>query len=558
MKAWRHYAVVILFLLGCSGVAARVVYLNITERAFLQEQGDARAVRAQTLPAYRGVIYDRNGEPLAISTPTMAVWTDPSLVRLDGESVAALAGVLGVPARELQQQLDAAGRREFLYLARRLPWEQAQRVKALELKGVYLQREYRRYYPAAEIAAHVVGVTDVDEAGIEGVELAFDDRLRGQHGRKVVLQDRRGEVIKDLEFVRAPRFGSDMHLSLDLRLQYLAYREIKAAVLANGARSGSLVMLDAHTGEVLAMVNEPSYNPNDLSSGTREGMRNRAVTDTYEPGSTMKPFTALAALESGAYSPTTEIDTSPGYFSVGRKLIQDTGNLGTVSLTRALQKSSQVAFAKVALTLPDRAVFDVMNRAGLGQFVGTGLPGEAAGSLSEWGLDKPIVRATLAYGYGLAVSPLQLARAYVTLANDGVPLPVSILKHDPDAPVTGTPVFAAEQTRAVLHMMEAVTEKNGTAPRASVAGYRVAGKTGTARKVGAAGYDDERHVTLFAGIAPVSNPRLVMVVVINEPAGAAQGGGGVAAPVFGRVAARALRVLGEPPDDLLLAEGAGR
>lgn len=546
MKLWRHYTVVVLFLGACSGVAARVVYLTVSDRVFLQQQGDARAVRYENLPAYRGVIYDRRGEALAVSTPVAAIWTDPSFVTLPPDAVKQVARVLDLDPVALGAELRANAGREFLYLRRRVPWRVAQHVQRLGLDGVYVQREYKRYYPAGEMAAHVVGMTNIDDLGLEGIELSFDDYLRGKPGRKMVLKNRRGETIEDLEYLEAPRYGQDLTLSLDMRLQFVAYRELKAAVAGNHARSGSLVMLDARTGEILALANEPSYNPNDLGRASREGMRDRAVTDTYEPGSTIKPFTVLAALHSGRWRPDTPIDTAPGYFRVGRKLVQDPVNRGTITLRQALQKSSQVGIAKVALDLPEQAVFDVLGQAGVGQFIGTGLPGETAGRLSGQGLDNPIVRATLAYGYGLAVSPLQLARGYLTLADGGRRLPVSVLRSA--RPERGDAVFDAALTRTVLGMMESVTADAGTAPRARVPGYRVAGKTGTSRKVGPDGYDDERHVALFAGIAPLSEPRFVMVVVINEPGGRAKGGGQVAAPVFGQVAARALRLLGVRPD----------
>ncbi len=547
MNPWRHYVVVFLFLGACGGVAARVVFLGVSDRAFLQEQGDARAIRPETLPAYRGIIYDRHGEPLAVSTPVAAVWTDPSFVKLAADDVAKVAKVLHLNDHSLVARLDANTGRQFLYIARRVPWHIAEQVRRLGLDGVYVQREYRRYYPAGEMAAHVVGMTNIDDRGIEGLELSYDGELRGIPGRKMVLKNRRGQTIEDLQFLSAPRFGHDLTLSLDLRLQFLAYRELKAAVAGNHAKSGSLVMLDAHTGEVLALVNEPSYNPNDVEGIAESAMRDRAVTDTYEPGSTIKPFTVMAALESERWTPSTLIDTSPGYFHVGSKLVQDPVNRGVITLRQALEKSSQVGIAKVALDLEPDAVFDVLTRAGIGQFVGTGLPGEAAGRLSDRGLDNPIMQVTLAYGYGLALSPLQLAAGYLTLATGGVRLPVSVLKTD--GPPHGERVFDQKRTRTVLHMMEAVTSDEGTAPRARVPGYQVAGKTGTSRKVGPDGYDDERHVALFAGIAPVSDPRFVMVVVINEPHGAAKGGGAVAAPVFGQVAARALPLLGVAPDE---------
>ena len=546
MSRWRHFAVVGVFLLACVGIVVRVVYLNVTQREFLQEQGDARSIRSEVIPAYRGLVYDRFGEPLAVSTPVVAVWTDPSQGRLVAQDLGPLAQLLGLDSQQLSATLAANAKREFLYLKRRVSWDVAQAIRALNLDGVYFQSEYRRYYPAGETTAHVVGMTDIDDGGLEGVELAFDSVLRGERGRKVVLKDRRGETIKDLDYVAAPRFGEDLRLSLDLRLQFLAYRELKAAVAGHSAASGSLVMLDAQTGEILALVNQPSYNPNGMQTGDAAGMRNRAVTDTYEPGSTVKPFTVLAALESGQFAPDSAIDTAPGYFRVGSKLVEDPVNRGVISLSEALQKSSQVGIAKVALQLEERAVFEALARAGVGGYIGTGLPGEASSAMSDGGLANPVVRATLAYGYGLAVSPLQLAQAYLTLATGGMRLPLSVVRQEEPPP--GERVFAAELAGAVVAMMEGVTAEGGTAPKARVAGFRVAGKTGTARKVSAHGYDDERHVALFAGMAPVSDPRLVMVVVINEPQGEVRGGGEVAAPVFSRVIARSMRLLGVKPD----------
>ncbi|TDJ31259.1 MAG: penicillin-binding protein 2 [Gammaproteobacteria bacterium] len=546
MKLWRHYTVVGLFVFACAGLVARVVFLNVTQREFLQSQGDARSIRYETLPAYRGVVYDRFGEPLAVSTPVVAVWTDPSLTEFDEATIAKLAQLLGLDQQALEHRLKTNAGREFMYLKRRVAWEKAEQLRAVAIEGVFFQPEYRRYYPASETAAHVVGVTDVDDAGLEGIELSFDDVLKGQHGRKLVLKDRRGNTVKDLEYLSAPQFGIDLTLSLDLRLQFFAYRELKAAVASHKAVSASLVMLDVRTGEVLALVNLPSYNPNKLPDNHYEGMRNRAVTDTYEPGSTVKPFTILAALESGEYQRTTLIDTNPGYFRVGNKLIEDPINLGVISLNEVLRKSSQVGIAKLALQLEKRAVYDVLNRAGAGAYVGTGLPGESVGKLSDVGLEKPVVQATLAYGYGLAVSPLQLAQAYLSLATFGIRMPVSVLKQS--AAPAGRRVFEADLVSQILNMMVGVTEDSGTAPKARVTGYRVAGKTGTSRKVGPSGYDDRRHVALFAGIIPASDPRIVMVVVVNEPAGKIFSGGTVAAPIFSRVAARTMRLLGVKPD----------
>ena len=547
MKLWRHFCIVVVFLSACGGLAARVVYLNVTEREFLQEQGDARSIRTEVMPAYRGVVYDRFGEALAVSTPVVGIWTDPSMGGLDRSAIDSLADLLDLDADRLEADLQRNTAREFLYLKRRVPWDLAQRVRQLDLAGIYYQSEYRRYYPASETAAHVVGVTGIDDEGLEGIELSFEKILQGRPGYKTVLKDLYGDTVKDLEFTAAPEYGRDLTLSIDLRLQFLAYRELKAAVESHRATSGSLVMLDVHTGELLALVNQPSYNPNELGYSSAPGMRNRAVTDTYEPGSTIKPFTVLAAMENGQFRRDSVIETAPGYFRVRNKLIEDPINRGTISLETVLTKSSQVGIAKVALAIDERAVYDVLTRVGISDFPATGLPGEVAGTLTDAGLDNPVMRATLAYGYGLAVTPLQLAQAYLCLATGGVRLPVSILKHD--GPVVGERKFDEALIRSLLEMMEGVTAPAGTAPKAHIEGYRVAGKTGTVRKVGESGYDDERHIAWFAGIAPVSAPRIVAVVLINEPLGHARGGGQVAAPVFSRVVGRTLRLLGEMPDE---------
>ena len=545
MIVWRHYVLVVLFLSAVVALCGRVLYLAVNDRAFLQGQGDARSIRKETIPAMRGVIYDNQGEPLAVSTPVFAVWTDPSKGTFTDASINQLASLIKVPVATVRLRIREHQNKEFVYLKRRASWQMAQNIRAAKLAHVYLQPEYRRYYPAAETTAHLVGVTNIDDEGIEGSEYAFEQHLRGQHGGKVVLKDLHGTTIRDLEYVSAPVYGQDLNLSIDLRLQFLAYRELKSAVASHGAMSGSVVMLDVTNGEVLALVNQPSYNPNDIS-GQLHGMRNRAITDAYEPGSTIKPFAALAALESGHYESHTLIDTAPGYFRIGRKLIQDPVNRGSISLAQSIEKSSQVAFAKIALDLDERAVYEVLQRAGIGEFIGTGLPGETIGKLDDSQLRYPVVRASLAYGYGLSVTPLQLAHAYLSIATLGEKLPLSIIKTSRSA--SRERVFDKRIAQQVLAMMERVTQKQGTAPAAAVDGYRVAGKTGTARIVGSKGYDDERHVAWFVGVVPVSAPRLVMVVVVNEPKAGLYGGGKVAAPIFARIAERSLRLLGVPPD----------
>ena len=528
-------------------LSARVIFLAVTERNFLQDEGDRRALSETQIPGMRGLIYDRNGRALAVSTPVSAIVVNPSLLRLDPLQLTELARLLDLPASAVANRIAEHSQKQYLYLRRHLGAERSAAIQALRIDHLWLEREYRRFYPAGEVAAHVVGMTNIDDRGLEGLELSYDRLLQGRAGSKTVLRDRYGDIIRDIEYQGAAQFGQDMVLSLDLRLQYIAYRELKAAVATHQAVSGSLVMVDVSTGEILALVNQPSFNPNDIS-GYRNSMRNRVVTDAYEPGSTIKPFAALAALESGRYTPETPIDTAPGYFWIGKKMIQDPVDRKTLTLAQAIQKSSQVAIAKLALALGEDAVLDVLTRAGLGNPVGTGLPGEAIGFLSETELRYPLVRATLAYGYGLTVTPLQMASAYLTLARHGERLPLTITRRD--RPLSAERIFDADLAESVLSMMELVTAQEGTASEASVDGYRVAGKTGTARLVGAQGYDDERHVAWFAGVAPVTNPKIVMVVVINEAKSGEIGGGRLAAPVFSRVAERSLRLLGIRPDQV--------
>ena len=547
MKSWRHLIMLGLFLVLMSSLIGRLVFLNLSQASFLKREGELSSVRIEEMPGLRGIIYDRNGEPLAVSTPVWSLWVDPSRLTLQARDVRKLATILGLARNRLMEQIESASVKRFLYLKRRLTPNQYALLQATGIPGLRYQREYRRYYPAAETTAHVVGLAGMDDRGREGSELAFDDYLSGQSGRKRVLRDRRNHTVKDLEFLEAPKMGRDLWLSLDLRLQYFAYRELLAAVGQSSAKSGSMVMLDARSGEVLAMVNYPSFNPNALDHLDFASMRNRAITDTYEPGSTVKPLTVVAALESGLFNSNSRIDTSPGYLRVGSKLVQDPLNRGVISLSTVLQKSSQVGIAKIALTLPASSIYEVFSRAGFGQPTQLGLPGEASGVLSSRRLKNPLVRATLAYGYGLTVTPVQLAQAYLALATGGVRLPVGILKLN-ESP-RGHKVFDRETVLQVSEMLGGVVEKDGTAPKASVAGFSVYGKTGTVRKVVKGGYDDTRHVAFFAGVAPASSPRVVVVVVINEPSAESGGGGAVAAPVFSRVVARALRLLNIEPDE---------
>ena len=545
LTAWRHHAALTLFALAVTGLAARAGYLVVTEGEFLERQGEARAVREVAIPVHRGMIFDRNGEPLAVSAPMHYAWVDPHLTRLSEDDVQRLGAALGVPPESLARRAavgDAPAARRFAYLARRLAPDMVARVRALDIAGVRIDRAYHRFYPAGEAAAHVVGRTDIDDAGQEGIELVQNGLLTGNAGRKRVLRDNKGRTVKVLHYHRAA--AEDLRLTLDLRLQFLAYRELKAAVAHHDASSGALVMLAADSGEVLALANQPSFNPNDWAGRGVAGVRNGAIANLYEPGSTVKPFTVLAGLEAGSHTPDSVIDTSPGYFRIGAKTVEDPRDRGALTVRRVLAVSSQVGIAKMALEMPPQAVFNVFTRVGFGDRIGCGLPGEAVGALTTRHLDKPLGRATLAYGYGLTASPLQLARAYLLLANAGVRQPVSVLRGGAEA---GERVFAAEQVRAVTDMLRAVVEPGGTAPKGKPAGYSAAGKTGTVRKVGAAGYDDTAHVAFFAGFAPAKRPRVVVVVAIDQPNRGLVGGGQVAAPVFARVVERALRILGVPP-----------
>jgi len=512
---------------------------------FLQSQGERRTIREESIPANRGVITDRHGEPLAVSTPVATLWANPKVLPSDIASLAPLAERLGVSVVNLQERVQRYSRKEFMYLARRISPVEAEQVLALEIPGVYTRREYKRFYPAGEVTAQLVGFTGMDDAGQEGVELAYNDYLTGLPGAKRVLKDLKGNVIKELGLVRSEKPGESLALSIDLRIQYLAYRELKEAVKHFKAASGSVVVLDVESGEVLAMANQPSFNPNARSGLNIGALRNRAITDLVEPGSTVKPFTMVAALETGKYYPHTVINTNPGYIRVGRKTFKDHHNYGVLDLTGVLTKSSQVATTKIALDLEPDHIRDVFFRAGLGQSMGTGFPGETTGSLPDHRKWHPIERANFAFGYGLTASVTQLAQAYGVLAADGVRRPVSLLKQD--QPVVGEQVMDAKITGQIREMLQTVTEKGGTGRKAAVAAYDVSGKTGTVHKVGANGYEAKRYVSLFAGMVPSDNPKLVAVVVIDDPKNGVYYGGAVAGPVFSGVMTEALRLLSVPP-----------
>lgn len=549
---WRFIVIALVLCSMLALLVGRILSLQImdTERGyeFLQDQGAMRAVRTAEIPAYRGVITDRRGEPLAVSTPVISVWANP--VRLAGsERLGELAAALGMKLPELQEKLARYKGKQFMYLRRHMVPGDAREILAKRIRGVSGEREYRRFYPAGEVAAQLVGFTNVDDQGIAGLELAYDDWLRGVPGKKQYIKDLHGDVVRDIGVLEPARPGKDLTLSIDLRLQYLQHRELQKAVIARGAESGSIVTLDAHTGEILAMVNYPVYNPNSTKTVNQDNMRNRAMTDVYEPGSTMKTFTLVAALESGRFTTETMIDTSPGRIRVGRKVYPDPRNYGLISVSRIIEKSSQVGVTKIALDLGHEPIWEVFQRFGIGEPVGTGFPGESAGQLPNRPRWHSTEKVSLAFGYGITTTPLQLARAYSTFANGGIQQPVSLLAQE-GAVTPGQRLIPAELATEVLGVLNAVTGENGTARRARVPGYKVGGKTGTVHKVGPQGYIDDQYIALFAGIAPIDNPRIVTVVVINGPQGKEYGGGSVAAPVFSAVTQGALRLLNIVPTEI--------
>lgn len=528
-------------------LGARAVNLQFVDQAFFARQGDARQMRVVELAAHRGSIVDRRGEPLAVSSPVDSVWVNPRELRNAPAEIPRLAKAVGRDPEWLMRAVSSQPEREFLYVRRHLPPAEAQAVAQLGIPGVHLQREYRRFYPAGEVVGHVLGFTNIDDVGQEGLELAYDHWLAGEHGAKRIRRDRLGNAIEDVESIREPRPGRDLRLSIDLRLQYLAYRELKRAVQAHRAQSGSMVILDVRSGEVLAMVNQPSFNPNDRSQLEAARYRNRATNDIFEPGSSIKPLVVAAALSSGRFKADSMVDTAPGWFTVGAKTIEDKSNLGRIDLSTLLVRSSNVGASKVALALDPDQLWTELRRFGLGEVSATGFPGESAGVLMEPDLWRAIGQATLAYGYGLSVTPLQLAHAYAILGAGGRAVPVSLLAVD--QPPQARQVIDADAATAVLKMMEPVATARGTAPQAAVAGYRVAGKTGTARKFTTGGYHADRYLSVFAGVAPASDPRLAAVIMIDEPSAGVFYGGEVAGPVFSRVVGDALRILGIPPDD---------
>ena len=550
---WRFRIVVGLLLLMVSVISWRIMDLQVFNQDFLKEQGDARSVRHISIPAHRGVVTDRNGEPLAISTPVTALWANPKELKeqpIPAERWTALGKAIGQDARGLMQHVDQLASREFMYLARGLTPEQGQEVLNLKIPGIYAQEEFRRFYPAGEVPAHLVGFTDIDDRGREGIELAYDEWLAGVPGRRQVLKDRRGHVIKDIQVVRNAKPGKTLALSIDLRLQYLAHRELRRAMQENGAKAATLVMIDVKTGEILAMVNQPTYNPNNRRNLHPAAMRNRAMIDAFEPGSTVKPFSITAALTTGRYHPNSVVDTSPGFMHIGRYTIKDVSRGGLLDLTGILKKSSNVGISKIALDIGAEPVHSIMYQVGFGQDTGLGFPGERVGKLPSHAKWHAPEIASLAYGYGLSVTAVQLAHAYATLANEGRIVPLSLLKQEKIP--QGQQVIRPDIARTVLGMLQAVVEEEGGGGvRAKVPGYHVGGKSGTAKKItGHGGYTASAYRAFFAGIAPATNPRIATVVMIDEPSTGQYYGGLVAAPVFANVVAGALRLMNIAPDNL--------
>ena len=548
LPMWRIYTVAAVLGLLPLMLVWRLVDLQVLDAkqgsSFLQKQGAMRAIRDAEIPAYRGLITDRRGAPLAVSTPVVSLVANPQHLR-DSSQLSALAAAMGLALEELQQRIDDYAGKQYMYLARHWTPDKARRVLSLGIPGVRGEREYRRFYPAGEVAALLVGLTNMDGKGIEGLEMAFDDWLQGVPGRKRYIKDRHGEAVRDIGVIKAAEPGNDLHLSIDLRLQYLQHRELQQAIADTGAVAGTAVTLDAWTGEVLAVSSYPTFNPN---SRARKTTRNRALTDVIEPGSVMKPLTLVAALESGDFALDTLIDTSPGRIRVGRKVLPDPSNYGEITVSRVIEKSSQVGVTKIAQQIGHEPILEVFSRFGLGSPTNSGFPGERSGYLPSRQRWSDIEKVTLAFGYGLNATPLQLAVAYSVFANGGRRMPLTFLQTDATALPEGELVVDPQVVAEVLKVLHRVTGDDGTGRRARVAGYEVGGKTGTVHRVGAGGYLANEYMALFVGVSPVERPRYVTAVVIDRPQGDEYGGGSAAAPVYARITEGVLRLRNEVPN----------
>ncbi len=547
--SWRIIVLWSLLSVAVGGLLWRLVDLNVVKRAFLLKQSQARILRKINISAHRGIITDRLGSPLAISTPAESVWVNPQLFHASHHNLRLLAHAMHLPVAYIKKRVNKKHGHVFVYLKRAIPPEKAKRIKALNLPGVFFQSEYRRYYPEGEIAAHVVGFTNIDDQGQEGLELAANKWLSGEPGKQEVIKDRLGHIISTVAWLKKPVEGKDLQLSIDHRIQYTAYRALQKAVNKFHAQSGSVVVLDVDSGEVLAMVNQPAYNPNNRHACHNGCYRNRAATDTFEPGSVIKPFVIALALESDKYTPDTKINTNPGWMRIGGYTIKDDLNYGVVTLTQLLQKSSNIASAKVLMSLNPENYWSLLHAFGFGARTKSGFPGESSGRMVAEKKWYASVIATLAYGYGISVTPLQLAHAYMILASDGVDRPVTFFKglYNQQGDRAEKQILSPAVAKTLRKMLETVVKRGGTGTRAHVSGYRVAGKTGTAYIAGPTGYDHHHYMSSFVGMAPASHPKLVVAVVIRDPQGE-HFGGLVAAPVFSNVMQGALRLLDVAPD----------
>jgi cell division protein FtsI (penicillin-binding protein 3) len=545
LPTWRSRLVMLMLFAAFLAVAARALYLQGWSTDFLQRQGESRYQRTLALPATRGKITDRNGVVIASSMPAKEIWAIPEDVDAPKAKLAELARLLDMPLRDLERKLSDDDK-TFVYLKRQVPNETAARIAAMGLAGIHERKAYKRYYPEGEALAHVLGFTNVEDIGQEGMELAYQQALAGKPGSRRVIKDRLGRVIEDVQAIRAPHDGKDLTLSIDTKIQYLAFSQLKDAVEKHRAKAGAAVVLDAKTGEILALANLPTYNPNQRSHLTGAQLRNRVLTDTYEPGSTMKAFPIGLALELGRVKPDTQFDLNGGHLQIGPNVVRDAHPHDMMDVTGILQKSSNVGTTLIANRLESAEMGNLFTELGFGQAPRLGFPGAVAGRVRPADKWKPIEKATMGYGYGLSVSLIQMARAYTVWARDGDIVPLTFMKTE--GPVSGARIFSPQTARAVREMLEAATGPGGTAPKAQVMGYRVAGKTGTAKKLGEEGTYTRRYIGSFVGFAPASNPRLVVAVMIDEPSAGKYYGGDVAGPVFSGIVGGALRLMNIEPD----------
>ena len=545
LSLWRSRLLYGLLVLGLFGLVGRAAYLQGMHNDFLQEKGESRYSRVVAMNADRGMITDRNGQVLAISSPIASVYADPKIVKITAEQIKQLSLLLEANSKDIDERIHRKNSR-FVYLKRQVVPDTAEKVMRLKIPGVYLTYESKRYYPEGEFAAHVLGFTDISDKGQEGVERGWQEKLAGELGSRRVIKDNKGRIIEDIESIRLPKQGQDLILSIDRRIQYRAHAELKEAIKLNKAKAGSIVVLDAQSGEILALTNLPAYNPNNRSTISNEKIRNRALIDTFEPGSTLKPFTVAIAMEVGKVNFNTVLQTSPGILQVGRRTIRDINNKGDLTVAQIIQQSSNVGTAKIALSLAPQTMWEMFNRSGFGILTNSGFPGEASGILRSYNTWRPIEQATMSYGHGISTSLMQLARAYTIFTSGGELKPISLLKQD--IPVMGQHVIFRHTALAISNMLEMATQPGGTAPLAQINGYRVAGKTGTAHKLIDGQYAKKHYISTFVGYAPASNPRLIIAVMIDEPSAGKYFGGAVAAPVFSKVMSSALHILNIPPD----------